>query len=54
MATVELYDIPRTLWCDNLSALALPSNLMLHIRTKHVEVNYYSIREKLAAKDILT
>lgn len=47
-------DFPLTLWCDNLSALALASNPMLHTRSKHIEVDYDLIKEKLVAKDILT
>ncbi len=43
---------PPIIWCDNLSALALASNPVFHARTKHVEVNYHFIREKVTNKDI--
>ncbi len=34
---------PPTIWCDNLSALAMASNPVFHSRTKHVEVDYHFI-----------
>ena len=41
------------LWCDNLSALALASNPVFHARTKHIEVDYHFIREKVLNRDVL-
>jgi hypothetical protein len=41
------------IWCDNVSALALASNPVSHARTKHIEVDYHFIREKVVNKDIL-
>ncbi len=40
------------IWCDNTSALALASNLVFHDRTKHIEVDYHFIREKIVRGDI--
>lgn len=42
--------VPHTLWCDNQSAIALASNPIFHARTKHVEVDYHFIREKVLSK----
>jgi hypothetical protein len=42
-----------TIWCDNLSALALASNLVYHARTKHIEIDYHFVREKVLNHDIL-
>jgi hypothetical protein len=39
--------------CDNLSALALASNPVCHARTKHIEVDYHFIREKVLNRDVL-
>jgi hypothetical protein len=41
------------LWCDNVSALALASNPIFHARTKHIEVDYHFICEKVVNGDIL-
>lgn len=44
--------VPHTLWCDNQSAIALASNPIFHARSKHVEVDYHFIREKVLSKVI--
>ena len=45
-----LHHIP-VLWCDNVSTIALASNPVFHARTKHVEVDYHFIRERVLCKD---
>uniref|UniRef100_A0A2N9ID50 non-specific serine/threonine protein kinase n=1 Tax=Fagus sylvatica TaxID=28930 RepID=A0A2N9ID50_FAGSY len=40
------------IWCDNTSALALASNPVFHGRTKHIEVDYHFVREKVVCGDI--
>ncbi|XP_051138369.1 secreted RxLR effector protein 161-like [Andrographis paniculata] len=44
------YDI--LLYCDNLSAIRLAENPVFHARTKHVEVHYHFIREKVLQDEI--
>ena len=39
-------------WCDNVSALALSTNLVFHSKTKHLEVDYHYIHEKVLCKDL--
>jgi len=39
-------------WCDNISALALATNPVYHARTKHIEVDYHFVREKVLNQDI--
>ncbi|KAF5482102.1 hypothetical protein F2P56_002694 [Juglans regia] len=41
-----------TIWCDNNGALALASYHVFHARTKHIEVDFHFIREKVANRDI--
>jgi hypothetical protein len=45
--------IPPTLWCDNIGALALAPNLVYHAHTKHIEVDYHFVVEKVVNQDII-
>lgn len=42
-----------TIWCDNVLAISLASNPMFHACTRHEEVNYHFVREKVLNKDIV-
>jgi histone deacetylase 1/2 len=46
---VKLREKP-CLWCDNLGATFLSANPVFHARTKHIEVDFHFIRERVAAK----
>ncbi|KAL5769820.1 hypothetical protein ACOSP7_013974 [Xanthoceras sorbifolium] len=44
------YAVP--LYCDNQSAIRLAENPVFHARTKHVEVHYHFVREKVLQEEI--
>ena len=44
---------PPLLWYDNVSALAIATNPVFHARTKHIEVDYHFVREKVLKRDLM-
>jgi hypothetical protein len=44
---VKLKEKP-SLWCDNLGATYLSANPIFHARTKHIEINFHFMRERVA------
>ncbi len=45
-------DAPVVIYCDNISSILLANNPVYRARTKHIEVHYHFIREKVLAKEI--
>ena len=43
---------PITLYCDNMSSIQLANNPVFHTRTKHIEVHYHYLQEKVLAHEI--
>jgi hypothetical protein len=45
-------DAPVVIYCDNISSIVLVNNSVYHARTKHIEVHYHFIKEKVLTKEI--
>jgi len=45
-------DAPIVIYYDNINSILFANNLVYHVRTKHIEVHYHFIREKVLAKEI--
>ncbi|MCO5552984.1 hypothetical protein L7F22_006504 [Adiantum nelumboides] len=48
---IHVHD-PVVIYCDNISSIQLARNLVFHARTKHIEVHYHFIRERILDSDI--
>lgn len=49
---VSSIDTP-TIWCDSSSAVAVAANPVLHSKFKHVELDLFFVRERVAAGTII-
>ena len=53
MANLDVgQDSPTTIYIVSQSALAIARNRVFHARTKHIEVHYHYVRERLSAREI--
>ncbi|GKE38291.1 ribonuclease H-like domain-containing protein, partial [Tanacetum coccineum] len=46
--------IPAKLYCDNKSAIQITSNLVMHEKTKHFDLDVHLVREKVSSGLIKT
>ncbi|CAH9076869.1 unnamed protein product [Cuscuta europaea] len=49
------FPLSRAVWllCDNVSASYLSANPIQHARSKHIDINYHFVRERVAHGDLL-
>jgi hypothetical protein len=45
-------DVHVVIYYDNISSILLANNSIYHAKTKHIEVHYHFIREKVLAREI--
>jgi hypothetical protein len=43
---------PIVIYYDNINSILLVNNPVYHARTKHIEMHYHFIKEKVLAKEI--
>lgn len=48
----HLFSTSPKLWCDNVSVLAIASNPFFHAKTKHIEVDYHFVRDRVPRKNL--
>ena len=48
---MEVFD-PTTIYCDNLSNIQLAKNPVFYARTKHIEVHYHFVRERVLSSEV--
>ena len=48
---LELDSVP--LFCDNTSAISIAKNLVQHSRTKHIDIRYHFLRDRVEKGDVV-
>jgi len=47
-----VYEDLVTIFCDNISAINISKNLVMHSRTKHISIRYHFLREKVTENEV--
>jgi len=43
---------PTSFMCDNISAINISKNLIMHSRTKHIAIRYHFLKDKVAEGEV--
>ena len=43
---------PMILYCDNTSVINISKNLVMHTKTKHIEIKYHYLRKLVQDKEV--
>ena len=43
---------PVVIYCDNMSAINISKNLVMHSKTKHIAIKYHYLRELVQSKEV--
>ena len=43
---------PVVIYCDNISAINISKNPMMHTKTKHIGIKYHYLRELVQDKEV--
>ena len=46
------YNHPIPIYCDNMSAISISKNLVLHSQTKHIPIKYDFLREQVNEQQV--
>jgi hypothetical protein len=46
----QLVDVHIVIYCDNINNILLVNNLVYLVKTKHIEMHYHFIKEKILAR----
>nr|GEX10252.1 retrovirus-related Pol polyprotein from transposon TNT 1-94 [Tanacetum cinerariifolium] len=52
LSNYDIYYKMVLIFCDNTSAIAISNNLVLHSRTKHIDIRYHFIRDHILKREI--
>ena len=47
------YDEPISIYCNNISAINISRNPMMHSKMKHIPIKYHFLQEYVADKNII-
>ena len=48
---VDVFD-PTMIYCDNLNSIQLAKNIVFYARTKHIEVHYHFVHERVLSGEV--